>query len=111
MMHGYLKKETNEWRLAILNGVHNNKMKAKLESHILTDRLKEDDKKLVGDLTKSLVHPKHIILNLKSKRKYSFTNIKQMFNACQRCIMSTRTDKLEWKFGHMFWGTQICSFH
>ncbi|KEH27986.1 hypothetical protein MTR_5g055912 [Medicago truncatula] len=41
--------ETNDWRLNIINGVHNHEMKASLEEHMLAGRLREDDKKIVHD--------------------------------------------------------------
>jgi len=57
--------EAKAWKLAILNGVHNHKTTPKLEGHILAGRLREDDKKIVRDFTKSLVQPKNILTNLK----------------------------------------------
>jgi len=69
MLHGYLSRETNGWRLNILNRVHNHEMKPSLEGHILAGRLREDDKKIVRDLTKNFVLPKNILLNLKRKRQ------------------------------------------
>ena len=78
MVIGYLSKQTNESRLNILNGVHNHAMKPALEGRMLAGRLKEDDKKIVRDLTKSKVLPRNILLNLKSKRQYCMTNIKQV---------------------------------
>jgi len=44
-------------------------MKQSLEGHMLAGRLRKDDKKIVRDLTKSLVLPKNILLNLKKKDK------------------------------------------
>ena len=67
MVSGYLSRQTNDWIFYILNGVHNHEMRPSLEGHMLAGRLKEDDKKLVRDLTKSLVLPKNILLNLKNK--------------------------------------------
>jgi hypothetical protein len=84
MVRGYLSRQTNDWRLIILNGGHNHEMKPSLEGHMLADRLKEDDKKLVRDLTKSLVLPRNILLNLKSKRQDCMTNIKQVYNERQQ---------------------------
>jgi hypothetical protein len=45
--------ETKEWSLVILNGVHSHKKAP--EGHILAGRLRGENKKLVGDLTKNLV--------------------------------------------------------
>jgi len=52
---GYVSRELKTWKLAILNEIHNHKMVSKLEENILVEKLKEDDKKIVRDLTKSLV--------------------------------------------------------
>jgi len=76
MVSGYLSRKTNEWRLDILNKVHNHAMESALEGHMFAGRLKEDDKKIVRDLTKSKVLPRNILLNLKSKRQDFMTNIK-----------------------------------
>jgi len=51
MISGYLSRQTKEWGLNILNGVHNHAMELTLEGHILAGRLKENDKKIVRDLT------------------------------------------------------------
>jgi len=51
-------------------------MESALEGHMFAGRLKEDDKKIVRDLTKSKVLPRNILLNLKSKRQDFMTNIK-----------------------------------
>lgn len=47
--------ETKEWSLVILNGVHNHKKEPKLEGHIFAGRLRGENKKLIGELTKNLV--------------------------------------------------------
>jgi len=55
MVSGYLSRQTNEWKLNILNGVHNHVMEPALEGHMLAGRLKKDDKKIVRYLPKSKV--------------------------------------------------------
>ena len=98
MVSGYLSRQTNEWRLNILNGVHNHAMEMTLEGHMLVDTLKEDDKKIVRDLTKSKVFPRNILLNLKSKRQDCMTNIKQVNNDRQQIWKSNRGDKTALQF-------------
>ncbi|AES70995.1 FAR1 DNA-binding domain protein [Medicago truncatula] len=83
MISGYQSKQTKEWGLNILNGVHNHAMMPALEGHILGGRLKEDDKKIVRDLTKSKMLPRHILIHLKNKRPHCMTNVKQMYNERQ----------------------------
>ena len=80
MVSGYLSRQTNEWGLNILNGVQNHAMEPALEGRILAGRLKEDDKKIVRDLTKSKMLSRNILINLKNKRPHCMTNIKQVYN-------------------------------
>jgi len=93
MVSGYLSRQTNEWGLNILNGVHNHAMEPALEGHILVGRLKEDDEKIVRDLTKSKMLPRNILINLKNKRPHCMTNIKQRYNECQQIWKANRGDK------------------
>jgi len=93
MVTGYLSKQKNEWTLSILNGVHNHAMKPTLEGHMLAGRLKEDDKKIVRDLTKSKVLPRNILLNLKRKRLDCMTTIKKIYNERAQIWKSNRGDK------------------
>jgi len=93
MVSGYLSRKTNEWGLNILNGVHNHAMEPALEGHILAGRLKEDDKKIVRDLTKSKMLPRNILINLKNKRPHCMTNIKQVYNERQQIWKANRGDK------------------
>jgi len=51
-------------------------MEPTFEGHVLAGRLKEDDKKIVRDLTKSKMIPRNILINLKNKRPHCMTNIK-----------------------------------
>jgi len=68
-------------------------MKSALEGHILAGRLKEDDKKIVRDLTKSKMLPRNILINLKNKRPHCMTNIKQVYNERQQIWKANRGDK------------------
>ncbi|KEH30011.1 FAR1 DNA-binding domain protein [Medicago truncatula] len=70
MISGYQSKQTKEWGLNILNGVHNHTMETTLKRHILEDRIKEDDKKIVRDLTKSKMLPRNILIHLMNKRPH-----------------------------------------
>nr|ABN09148.1 Lambda integrase-like, N-terminal [Medicago truncatula] len=93
MVSGYLSRQTKEWGLNIFNGVHNHAMEPALEGHILAGTLKEDDKKIVGDLTKSKMLPKNILINLKNKRPHWMTNIKQVYIERQQIWKANRGDK------------------
>jgi len=98
MVSGYLSRQTNEWKLNILNGVHNQVMEPALEGHMLAGRLKKDDKKIVRYLPKSKVVSNFFLLNLKSKRQDCMTNIKQVYNERQKIWMSNRGDKTVLQF-------------
>ena len=92
MVSGYLSWQTTEWGLNILNGFYNHAMESALVGHMLAGRLKEDDKKIVRDLTKSNVHPRNILINLNRKRQYCVTNIKKVYNERQQIWKSNRDD-------------------
>ena len=96
----YVKKETNEWWLSILNEVHNHKMEKRLEGHLLVGQLIEKEKKVVDCLTKSLVQLKHISMNLKNEGKDNLKNIKQVYNALEKFKKSIRAEKSEMQ--HLF---------
>lgn len=93
MISGYQSTQTKEWGLNILNGVHNHAMEPALEGHILAGRLKEDDKKIVHDLTKSKMLPRNILIHLKNKRPHCMTNVKQVYNERQKIWKANRGDK------------------
>ena len=62
-MRGYVVREDNAWKLAILNGVHNHEMVSYVAGNLLAGRLMEDDKKIVHGLTNSSVKPKNMLTN------------------------------------------------
>jgi len=62
MISGYLSRQTNEWGLNILNGVHSHAMEPALEGQILAGRIKVDDKKIARDLAKSKMLPRNILI-------------------------------------------------
>ncbi|KEH41959.1 hypothetical protein MTR_1g058140 [Medicago truncatula] len=97
-LHGYVVKEENAWKLAILNGVHNHKMLPYLAGHLLAGILMEDDKAIVCDLTNSSVKPKNILTNLKKKRQESMTNIKQVYNERHKFKKEKMGDLTKMKF-------------
>jgi len=91
-------KEENAWKLAILNGVHNHEILSYFGGHLLAERLMEDDKKIVHDLTKSSVKPKNILTNLKKKRQEFMTNIKQVYTESHKFKKAKRENLIEMQF-------------
>jgi hypothetical protein len=65
---GYFEKKTNDWWLAMHNGAHHHELESKLGGHLLTSRLREEEKKKVVDVTKCLALPRNIIMDLKGKK-------------------------------------------
>ena len=68
-LKGFFEKNTKDWWIAMLCGIHNHELAPKLVSHLLAGRLKEEEKKRVIDMTKSLAVPKNILTDLKEKTK------------------------------------------
>ncbi|KEH24263.1 hypothetical protein MTR_7g106560 [Medicago truncatula] len=97
-VRGYVVREDNACKLAILNGVHNHKMVPYVAWHLLAGRLTEYDKKIVHDLTDSSVKPKNILTNLKKKRKESMINIKQVYNERHKFKREKRGDLTEMQY-------------
>ena len=77
-------KDTNDWWLAMLSGIHNHELVPKLADHLLAGRIKEEEKKRVIDMTKSLALPRNILTDLKQKNKESFMTIIQVYNTRTR---------------------------
>jgi len=51
---GFFDKDTNDWWFPILSGIHNHELVPNLVGHLLADRIKEEEKKRVIDMTKIL---------------------------------------------------------
>jgi hypothetical protein len=73
----FFDKDTNDWWLEMLNGIYNNELMLKLAVHLLAGRIKEEEKKTVIDMTKSMPVPRNILTNLKQKKtkKYYQTSV------------------------------------
>jgi len=82
----------------MLNGIHNHELALKLADHLLAGRIKEEEKKRVIDMTKSLVVPRNILTYLKQKNKESLTTIKQVYNARTRWHKGIRSDKTNMQY-------------
>lgn len=40
---GFFKNDTNDWWVAMLNGIHNHELAPKLASHLLAGRIKDEE--------------------------------------------------------------------
>jgi len=91
-LKGLFDKDINDWWIAMLCGMHNHDLEAKLQDHLLAGRLNAEEKKKVIDMTKSLTVPWNILTNLKQNNKESVTTIKQVYNVQTRCRKRQRGD-------------------
>ena len=76
----FFEKNTQDWWLAMLCGIHNHELAPKLTGHLLAGRPKVEEKQRVIDMTKSLAAPRNILTNLKEKTK-------KMWQSSSKCTM------------------------
>ncbi|KAL5159790.1 hypothetical protein HKD37_15G044049 [Glycine soja] len=69
------------WMVKLICGIHNHELAKSLVGHPHAGRLTKDEKKIIADMTKSMVKPKNILLMLKEHNANSCTTIKQIYNA------------------------------
>ncbi|KAH1198354.1 Protein FAR1-RELATED SEQUENCE 5 [Glycine max] len=69
------------WMVKLICGIHNHELTKSLVGHPYAGRLSKDEKKIIADMTKSMVKPKNILLTLKEHNANSCTTIKQIYNA------------------------------
>ena len=60
---------------------HNHALAKSFIGHPYANRLTKDEKILIGDMTKSMVKLKNILLTLKEHNATSCTTMKQVYNA------------------------------
>jgi len=97
-LKGFFDKETNDWWLAMLCGMHNHDLDEKLSGHLTAGRLSVEEKKKVIDMTKSLTVPRNILTNLKQSNKESVTTIKQVYNVRTRWHKGERGNMMELQY-------------
>jgi len=83
-LKGFFDKDTNNWWVAMLCGMHNHDLDEKLLGYVIAGRLRAEEKKKVINMTKSLTVPRNILTNLKQNNKESVTTIKQVYNVRTR---------------------------
>ncbi|KAH1233431.1 Protein FAR1-RELATED SEQUENCE 5 [Glycine max] len=69
------------WMVKLICGIHNHELAKSLVGHPYVGRLTKEEKKIIADMTKSMVKPKNILLTLKEHNADSCTTIKQIYNA------------------------------
>ncbi|KAL5142025.1 Protein FAR1-RELATED SEQUENCE 6 [Glycine soja] len=69
------------WMVKLICGIHNHELAKSLVGHPYDGRLTKEEKKIIADMTKSMVKSKNILLTLKEHNADSCTMIKQIYNA------------------------------
>jgi len=83
------------WTLHVIYGVHNHESYEDLKGHSYIGRLNSEEKKIVEDMTRSLVKPKKIMGTLLEHNQQSMTSMKQVYNYRQAYRRSLRGDRTE----------------
>ncbi|KAL5194439.1 Protein FAR1-RELATED SEQUENCE 5 [Glycine soja] len=83
------------WMVKLICGVHNHELAKSLVGHPYAGRLTKAKKKLIADMTKSMVKPRNILLTLKEHNVNSCTTIKHIYNARSAFRSSIRGSDLE----------------
>ena len=65
----------------LICGIHNHELTKSLVGHPYAGRLTKDKKKIIADMTKSMVKPKDMLLTLKEHNANNCTTIKKIYNA------------------------------
>ncbi|KAL5123967.1 Protein FAR1-RELATED SEQUENCE 6 [Glycine soja] len=78
------------WMVKLICGIHNHELAKSLVGHPYAGRLTKDEKKIIADMTKSMVKPKNILLTLKEHNANSCTMIKQIYKARSAYCSSIR---------------------
>ncbi|XP_024628739.1 protein FAR1-RELATED SEQUENCE 5-like [Medicago truncatula] len=92
-LKSFFDKNTNDWWLAMICGMHNHDLDEKLSGHLIAE-----EKKKVIDMTKSLTVPRNILTNLKQNNKENVTTIKQVYNVRTRWRKGERGNMTELQY-------------
>ena len=69
------------WMVNLICGTHNHALAKSLIGHPYAGRLTNDEKIIIGDMTKSKVKPKNILFTFKEYNANNCTIMKQVYNA------------------------------
>ncbi|XP_057426429.1 PKS-NRPS hybrid synthetase cheA-like [Lotus japonicus] len=79
-----------DWRLKVMEGIHNHEPARSLLGHNFVGRLKPGEKEQVGKMTRSWVPPRKMLLTLKENNPSNLTTISQIYGVCKRLRKSLR---------------------
>ena len=66
--------------MKLIRGSHNHALAKSLVGHLYAGRLTKDENIIIGDMTKSMVKSRNILLTLKEYNANSSTTMKQIYN-------------------------------
>ncbi|KAH1193258.1 putative protein FAR1-RELATED SEQUENCE 10 [Glycine max] len=89
-LHGKPVHGGEGWMVKLICGIHNHELAKSLVGHPYVGRLTKEEKKIIADMTKSMVKVKNILLTLKEHNADSCTTIKQIYNARSAYLSSIR---------------------
>ena len=73
----------DDWRLIVVNGVHNHSELRNSEGHSYAGRLSEEEIRLVVEMHRNMVKTKEILHTIKRKDPSNCTTIKTIYNVIQ----------------------------
>jgi len=73
------------WMVKLICGTHNHALAKSFVGHPYVGRLREDEKIIISDMTKSMIKPKNILLTLKEHNANNCNNIEVSIQ-CKICI-------------------------
>ena len=79
----------------LICGSHNHALAKSFVGHLYVTPVNEDEKIIIGDMTKSMVKPKNILLTLKEHNVNNCTTTKQVYNARYAYRSSIRDNNSE----------------
>ena len=72
--------EGEGWMVNLICGTHNHALAKSFTGHPYVGRLTKDEKIIIGDMIKSMIKPKNILLTLKEHNANNCTTMKQVYN-------------------------------
>ncbi|TYG94178.1 hypothetical protein ES288_A11G167400v1 [Gossypium darwinii] len=90
--NGSYLKQYDGWTLKVICDQHNYPPAQHMEGHAYARRLKENEKKLLVDLTSKNVTPRDILSTLKEQDENNVSTLKTIYNARQKLRSSQNVD-------------------
>nr|KAJ0196724.1 hypothetical protein LSAT_V11C700344410 [Lactuca sativa] len=92
-LQGKYSKVLDRWTLRVKCDQHNHEPAQHMEGHPFVRRLSVDENRLVANLTRKHVAPRHILSTLKEQNENNVSVIKTIYNAQQKIRMHEKAGK------------------